>query len=179
MHGAYISLRYADYAVDETVWARDQGRNGLYVVGGDARGGVRDMASYSISALRRVVEDGYTGDPGYDAAVDAAPELDSTDYQAEVWDAGRGVDPDVERLWERVKAEIVDAGELPRSAYRTWIEVSSGLAIEGDAVLIGLPTLYQANYFRRSYEGTGYLRRAIEKAAGRDMDCRAYALQGD
>ena len=178
LHGVGISLRYADYAVDETVWAREQGRNGLYG-GDDGRGGVRDMVSYSISVLRRVVEDGYTGDPGYDAAVEAASELDSADYQAEVWDAGRGVDPEAERLWERAKAEILDAGEVARPAYRSWIEVSSGLAIEGDTVLIGLPTVYQANHFRQAYEGTGYLRRAIEKAAGRHMDCRAYALQGD
>ena len=178
LHGSSISLRYADYAVDETVWAREQGRKGLYG-GGDARGGVRDMVSYAISVLRRVVEDGYTGDPGYDAAVEAAPELDGAVYQAELWDGARGVDPEVERLWERVKAEIVNAGEVARPAYRSWIEVSSGLAIEGDTLLIGLPTLYHANYFGQRYEGTGFVRRAIEKAAGRYMDCRAYALQED
>ncbi len=180
LHGAGISLRYADYAVDETVWAREQGRKGGLYGGGDARGGVRDMVSYAISVLRRVVEDGYTGDPGYDDSADAAPEFDGAAYRAEVWDGARGVDPEVERLWERVKAEIVNAGEVARPAYRSWIEVSSGLAIEGgDTLLIGLPTLYQANHFRQVYEGTGFMGRAIEKAAGRYMDCRAYALQGD
>lgn len=29
LHGADISMRYADYAVDETVWAKDQGKDGL------------------------------------------------------------------------------------------------------------------------------------------------------
>ena len=137
------------------------------------------MVSYSISVLKRVVEDGYTGDPGYDDSVEAAPEFEGADYQAEVWDAVRGVDIEAERLWERVKAEIVNEGELPRSAYRSWIEVSSGLAIEGDTLLIGLPTVYQANYFRRIYEGAGFVRSALEKVAGRFMDCRAYGLGED
>lgn len=179
LHGVGISLRYADYAVDETVWAREQGRNGGLYGGGDGRGGVRDMVSYSVSVLRRVVEDGYTGDPGYDAAVEVSSEANGADYRAELWDSARGVDPEVERLWERVKAEIVSAGEVARPAYRSWIEVSSGLAIEGDTLLIGFPTVYQANHFRQVYEGTGFMGRAIEKAAGRYMDCRAYALSGD
>ena len=179
LHGEVMPLRYGDYAVDETVWAREQGRKGLYG-GGDARGGVRDMVSYAVSVLRRVVEDGFTGDPGYDdSAADNASELDGAVYRAEVWDGARGVDPEVERLWERVKAEIVNAAEVARPAYRSWIEVSSGLAIEGDTLLIGLPTIYQANHFRQVYEGTGFMGRAIEKEAGRYMDCRAYALQGD
>lgn len=137
------------------------------------------MVSCSISVLKRVVGDGYTGDPGYDDSVEAASEFDGVDYQAEVWDADRGVDPEAERLWGRVKEEIVNAGEVARPAYRSWIEISSGLAIEGDALLIGLPTVYQANYFRRNYEGTGFLRSAVEKAVGRYMDCRAYGLRGD
>ena len=174
-----MPVRYADYAVDETVWAREQGRNGLYGGEGAARGGVRDMVSYSISVLKRVVEDGYTGDPCYDDSVEAAPEFEGADYQAEVWDAGRGVDPEAERLWERVKEEIVNASGVARSVYRSWIEISSGLAIEGDALLIGLPTVYQANYFRQNYEGTGFVRSAVEKAAGRYMDCRAYGLRED
>lgn len=179
LHGYGMPVRYADYAVDETVWAREQGRNGLYGGVGAARGGVRDMVSYSISVLKRVVEDGYTGDPGYDDSVEAAPEFEGADYQAEVWDAGRGVDTEAERLWERVKEEIVNASGVARSVYRSWIEISSGLAIEGDALLIGLPTVYQANYFRQNYEGTGFVRSAVEKAAGRYMDCRAYGLRED
>lgn len=179
LHGADMPMRYADYAVDETVWAREQDRNGLFGGGGDTRGDVRDMVSYSISILKRVVEDGYTGDPGYDDSVEAASEFDEAEYQAEVWDAGRGVDPEAERLWERVKVEIVSGGEVARSAYLMWIDISSGLAIEGDALLIGLPTVYQANYFRQNYEGTGFVRSAVEKAAGRFMDCRAYGLRED
>lgn len=83
---------------------------------------------------------------------------------------------EAERLWERVKAEIANEGELPRSAYRRWFAVSSSLAIEGNTLLIKLPTLYQANYFRRIYDGAGSVRSAVEKAVGQFMDCRAYRM---
>lgn len=50
----------------------------------DARGGVRDMDSYSISVLKWVVEDGFTSDPGYDEFVYDAGESETSDSQIEI-----------------------------------------------------------------------------------------------
>ena len=110
--------------------------------------------------------------------VDGAMEFGGVESQMEIWDAERSVE--TERHWDIVKEEIAnEVHGLNRAVHRTWFEISAGLAVEGDTMLIGLLTLYTADHFRRSYDGARFVWQCVEMVAGRAMDWKVYALSGD
>lgn len=83
---------------------------------------------------------------------------------------------ETERLWDLVKEDLAnEVHGLSKAVHRTWFEISAGLAVKGDTMLIGLLTLYTADHSRRSYDGAGFVRQCIEMVAGRAMDWQVYA----
>ena len=145
---------------------------------GERGGVVRDMVSYAVSVLRRVVSDGFTGDAGYDGVDDAAAaasggEVGDAGAQVEVWDGA--IDAEARAVWERVKDALQD-GLVSRSAYNTWFKGSVGLWLRGDEIGVGFPAAYQAVQFALRYAGSSPIRTSTERGAGRELDCNPYAL---
>ena len=78
----------------------------------------------------------------------------------------RSADPKVQEIWQEVLQEL--EGQLPRSAFQTWLKGTAGVAMDSSRFVIEAPTPFAVAWLeRRMYNA---IQKAVEKIAGNPLE---------
>ena len=153
--GGYIPLRESENIADDLDVDTQEVKDAIeYMFHTDGE------KFWSNTVFERLAERASKSDKARDASYAGWKKRKGDEYEppenVEAWDIGELDITEANELWEKVKEKL--KSQVSRSNYRTWIEKTVGISINGKEFYVGVPNVFVAEYLDKNQ------RSLIEKA---------------